>query len=42
MPEEQPLIRTAFETFIPLPFNYGQGYFAPPPSVVEDGLRDMA
>ena len=38
MPEEQPVIRTAFETFIPLPFYYGQGYPAPPPRVVEDGL----
>jgi hypothetical protein len=38
MPEEQPAIRTAFETFIPLPLYYGQCYPAPPPSVVEDGL----
>jgi hypothetical protein len=38
MPEEQPVISTAFETFIPLPFYYGQRDPAPSPRVVEDGL----
>src|SRR5687768_3147658 len=38
MPEEQPVIRTAFETFIPLHFYYGQRDPAPSSRVVEDGL----
>src|ERR671915_1278893 len=38
MPEEQPVIRTAFETFISLPFYYGQRDPARSPRVVEDGL----
>ena len=38
MPEEQPVIRTAFETFIPLPFYYGQRDPARSPRIVEDGL----
>ena len=38
MPEEQSVISTAFETFIPLPFYYGQRDPAPSPRVVEDGL----
>jgi hypothetical protein len=38
MPEEHPVIRTAFETFIPLPFYYGQRDPARSPPVVEDGL----
>src|SRR5215212_8923078 len=38
MPEEQPVISTAFETFIALPFYYGQRDLARSPRVVEDGL----
>src|ERR687897_3933642 len=38
MPEEQPVIRTAFETFIFLPFYYGQRDPARSPRLVEDGL----
>jgi hypothetical protein len=36
--EEQPVMRTAFETFISLPFCYGQRDPARAPRVVEDGL----
>src|SRR3712207_5525229 len=38
MPEEQPVIRTAFETFISLPFHYGECDPARSPRVVEDRL----
>jgi hypothetical protein len=38
MPEEQPVIRTAFETFISLPSYYGQRDPARSPRIVEDGL----